>query len=188
MRILILLISIVFFGCLDTNSDLPYKANLPDVQLEDFNGEEFVFSSLKGNVVILSYIYTNCPDICHMTSSKLNRMKSNFNKKMNEKVSIVSISFDPDRDTPDVLRMHAKQMNLDMNNWVFVTGKSENILKVLSEVGIDPKVEGNVNEEGYTFSHRDRISIADKNGQIRKHYKGTTFNEKEILSDIKTLL
>lgn len=185
----IIFLVILLTGCsADNKSDLPIKSKLPEVSLQDFNNNEFQFSDLKGKVIVLSYIYTNCPDICHMTSSKLNSFKKSLPGKSRDDIYFVSISFDPERDTPEILREHARMMNLNLDNWIFLTGSKDNINKVLEAAGIDPWVERSPGVEGYTFSHRDRISIVDRDGQIRMHYKGTNFDEQELSTDIKSLL
>ena len=185
----LILILLLAAGCsMESVSSLPVKSTLPDVTLKDFDGNEFVFSKLKGKVIVLSYIYTNCPDICHITSSKINKFKESLNEKTKEQVYVVSISFDPDRDSPEVLRKHARMMNLNLDNWIFLTGNKEEITKVLAAAGIDPWMEKGQNSESYTFSHRDRISLVDQSGQIRMHYKGTNFDEEKLSSDIRSLL
>ena len=190
----ILFVILFLTGCSTDNSstynksDLPVKNNLPTVQLLDLDENEFLFSNLEGKVVVLSFIYTNCPDICHLTSSKLNLFKNSLDKEVKENLYFVSISFDPDRDSPEILREHAKHMNLDLTNWFFVTGNQLNVKKVLEAAGIDPLIQSGTDSNSYTYSHRDRISLVDKNGQIRKHYKGTNFDETELSNDIQTLL
>ena len=185
----ILFLVLISTGCsTDQKSDLPVKSKLPGVALTDFNENEFLFSDLEGNIIVLSYIYTNCPDICHITSSKLNAFKKTLNGKIKDQIVFVSISFDPYRDSPEMLRDHAKMMNLDLDNWIFLTGSKDNITKVLAAAGIDPWMEKPANGTGYTFSHRDRISLVDQDGQIRMHYKGTNFDEEKLSSDIRSLL
>ncbi|MDE0290988.1 MAG: SCO family protein [Candidatus Dadabacteria bacterium] len=186
----LLFLVLVTTGCgLENKSNLPIKGTLPDISLTDFNENEFMFSDLKGKVVVLSYIYTNCPDICHITSGKLNTFKNSLDHKVKNKVFFVSISFDPRRDSTQALREHARMMNLNLENWLFVTGSSENIVEVLHVAGIDPWIQKDPNDsKGYTFSHRDRISLADKNGRIRMHYKGTNFDSERLEDDIRSLL
>jgi len=185
----ILFIILFITGCgMEGKSNLPVKSKLPEVSLKDFNENEFIFSDLKGNIIILSYIYTNCPDICHLTSSKLNVFKNSLSKEVKENLYFVSISFDPDRDSPAILREHARLMNLDLENWFFITGNQLNVKKVLEAAGIDPLVKSGPDSKSYTYSHRDRISLVDKDGQIRMHYKGTNFDEAQLSHDIQTLL
>ncbi len=185
----VFLIVLFFTGCSSENeSSLPVKSNLPSVQLVDLDEKEFQFSDLKGKVVVLSFIYTNCPDICHLTSSKLNLFKKSLDQEVTENLYFVSISFDPDRDSPEILREHVRHMKLDLANWSFVTGNQFQIKKVLEAAGIDPFIQSGADSKSYTYNHRDRISLVDRDGQIRKHYKGTAFDEKQLSKDIQALL
>ena len=87
----LIFIIILITGCsTESKSNLPVKSKLPEVVLKDFNENEFIFSDLKGKVIVLSYIYTSCPDICHITSSKLNTFKKSLNDKDN--IFFISIS------------------------------------------------------------------------------------------------
>lgn len=182
-------IVLFFMGCSsEQKSNLPVKSHLPSVQLIDIDENEFMFSDLEGKVVILSFIYTNCPDICHLTSSKLNRFKKSLDKKVTENLFFVSISFDPDRDSPEILKEHVKHMKLDLANWAFVTGNQFQIKKVLEAAGIDPFIQSGPDSKSYTYNHRDRISLVDRDGHIRKHYKGTAFDETQLSNDIQSLL
>ena len=185
----IFFIVLVLAGCSkDNKNELPVKNNLPSVQLLDLDENEFQFSDLKGKVIVVSFIYTNCPDICHITSNKLNLFKNSLDNGVKGNLYFVSISFDPDRDSPEILRKHAEHMNLNLSNWFFVTGNQLNVKKVLDAAGIDPIIKSGPDSKTYTYSHRDRISLVDQDGQIRKHYKGTNFDENELSNDIQTLL
>lgn len=184
------LISILLLSC---TPDLPVKGEFPDVTLIDQNGRDFSFSQVRGKVLVVAYIYTNCPDICHIISKKMNVFKERIKKSgLQDRVYFISITFDPARDTPDVLRHHAEMMNLDLHNWVFLTGDESAISATLKVAGMeaikDPVDSSGNGEQSYLISHRDRISLADKNGRIRKHYKGSEFNPDELLADIKKLL
>lgn len=190
MKKFIVLTLIFFLAC---NSGLPIKGELPDLPLKDQEGRAFTFSQLRGKVVVVSYIYTHCPDICHMTSARINVFKDKLKKSnLQDKVYFVSITLDPKRDTPDVLRHHAKMMNLDLTNWVFVTGDENAINSVIKVAGMEA-INGPIQytekgEPSYSITHRDRISLADNKGRIRKHYKGSTFDMEELLKDIEKLL
>jgi protein SCO1/2 len=141
----------------------------------------------------MSYIYTNCPDICHIISAKLNTFKNKLKENgIQDKVYFVSISLDPKRDTPQALKQHAKMMNLDLTNWVFLTGDENTVsstIKVAGMEAIKGPIEYSENGElSYEIAHQNRISLVDEKGRIRKHYRGTTFDMEELLQDIKSLL
>ena len=189
MRYLIISALLITICSISCTEKLPVEGSFPDTVLTDHNGSEFKFSELKGKVVFVSYIFTNCPDICHIIGNKINILKSKLNNKgYEDKVAFVSISVDPQNDTPEVLKKHAQHMNFDLKNWYFVTGSIGSVYKLISVAGIFPMREELKNGDGYTIIHRDRVSLVDKNGQIRKHYKGTTFDYDEVTKDIESLL
>lgn len=187
---IIVVISILLLSC---TPDLPLMGEFPDITLLDQNGRDFSLSEVRGKVLVVAYIYTNCPDICHVISKKMNVFKQQIKKSgLEDRVYFISITFDPERDTPDVLRHHAEMMNLDLDNWVFLTGDENAVNATLKVAGMEA-IKGSVDsngkgEQSYSISHRDRISLVDKNGRIRKHYKGSEFNPDELLEDIKRLL
>lgn len=188
---LILVCLLMLFAACD--SRLPVEGEFPDTVLTNQNGKEFTFSDLKGNVVVVSYIYTNCPDICHIISARMNMFKNKLKEEnIQDKVHFVSISIDPERDTPEALRQHAKMMNLDLTNWVFVTGDEYLINSTIQAAGMESIKEPVENPEdgkpSYLISHRNRISLVDEEGRIRKHYRATTFDMDELLGDIKSLI
>jgi protein SCO1/2 len=184
------LFSLILLSC---SSDLPVQEQFPDIKLIDQNGRDFSFSQVRGKVLVVAYIYTNCPDICHIISKKMNVFKERIKKSgLQDRVYFISITFDPERDTPDVLRRHAEMMNLDLDNWVFLTGDQNAVNATLSVAGMEaikgPVDSSGTEEQSYSISHRDRISLADKKGRIRKNYKGSEFNPDELIEDIKRLL
>lgn len=190
MKKIAILITILLIAC---TSDLPVKGQFPDVTLIDQNGRQFSFSQVRGKVLVVAYIYTNCPDICHIISKKMNLFKERIKKSgLQDRVYFISITFDPERDAPDVLRHHAEMMNLDLDNWVFLTGDQGAINAILQVAGMEaikePGETSGSGDQSYALLHRDRISLADKSGRIRKHYKGSEFNPDELLDDIKRLL
>jgi protein SCO1/2 len=176
-----------------SNSNLPVKGEFPEITLINQDGKEFAFSQVEGKVLVVSYVYTNCPDICHVISAKLNAFKNKLKQNgIQGKVYFVSISLDAERDTPEMLKQHAKMMNLDLTNWVFVTGDKNSIDSTIKVAGMEA-IKGPIEyskdgEPSYEIAHQNRISLVDEKGRIRKHYRGTTFDMEELLGDIKSLL
>jgi protein SCO1/2 len=191
MRSLIIPIIIIFLAC---SSGLEKGEQLPDFPLKDQNGKEFTFSQLRGKVIVLSYIYTHCPDICHIITKRMTVLRDKLKKNNidDERVYFVSITIDPERDTPETLKKHVKMMNLDLTNWVFVTGDEDSINSTIKVSGMEAIKETDVNSKNddvsYFITHRDRISLVDDKGTIRKHYKGTNFDFDALMEDIDKVL
>ncbi|MFH1195183.1 MAG: SCO family protein [bacterium] len=170
--------------------------------IEDFGNEKYsmldqdsaevVFPEfVKGKVALVGYIFTNCPDICPLSTNNLRLIQERVRKEKIEGVEFVSISFDPDVDKPHVLKGFAGIRNLNEDNWRFLTGEKELIGSFMKRAGIIA-VPGDSTKLSngktiYYYVHTDRISLMDQEGRIRKNYKGSEINLEEIINDIKSL-
>ncbi|HOI29062.1 MAG TPA: SCO family protein [Melioribacteraceae bacterium] len=161
--------------------------NLIDQEGSERNFPAFV----KNKIVVAGYIFTNCPDICPLTTNNMRLIQERLNKDEVEGVQFVSVSFDPDNDTPEVLKNFARIRNLDLSNWTFLTGAKPDIDKLMKQVGVlavpgDSTVfpSGKVS---YYYIHTDRIQLIDGEGKIRKNYTGSAISVDEIVDDIKSI-
>ena len=94
----------------------------PPFELSDPDGHPVEFVRLRGKTVVLNFIYTSCPDICPLQSERLAEIQRMVNPtKLRDQVRFLSITADPARDTPDVMRAYAAQHGLDPANWTFLT-------------------------------------------------------------------
>ncbi len=173
---------------------LPVEKFLGDREYELLNqdGVSVNFPEIiEGKVAILGYIFTNCPDICPLTTNNMRLVQEKLNKKNIHGVEFVSITFDPIIDNPSVLTKYAGIRNLNTLNWSFLTGEKEVIdtlmknLGIMAVVGDSSVIEG---ETVYFYIHTDRISLVDKSGNIRKNYMGSKVDIDEIINDIETLI
>jgi len=163
------------------------KYSLIDQDEKEIYFPEFV----KGKTVVAGYIFTNCPDICPLTTNNMRLIQERLKSEKIQGVQFVSISFDPDNDTPEVLRKFAEIRNLNLSNWTFLTGDKPVIDKLMKQVGVvavpgDSTVfpSGKVT---YYYVHTDRIQLIDSGGRILKNYPGSSVNVDEIIDDIKSL-
>ncbi|MGB5289638.1 MAG: SCO family protein, partial [Ignavibacteriaceae bacterium] len=142
---------------------------------------------IKGHITVLGFIYTYCPDICPMTTHNMYLTEKRLKEQGIDDVKFVGISFDPDRDTPEVLTKFAEIREISFKNWMLLTGNKEIIEDLLRRFDVKAiKTDQTVDEEGnpeYSMMHTDRISLVDENGILRKNYKGSTLNLEEIIED-----
>lgn len=144
----------------------------------------------KGKTVVLGFIYTHCPDICPMTTNNIYLVEKELNKENIGDVAYVDISFDPERDTPKVLKEYAGVRGIKTNNFHFLTGSKDVIKSLLKECNVYAMPGDTTVIDGdttYYFIHTDRISVMDPDGKIRAEYKGSTANRKELIKDIKKI-
>lgn len=153
---------------------------------------EVIFPEMvKGKVTVIGFIYTNCPDICPMTTHNMYLTDQKLTKEGIEDVNFVLLTFDPERDYPYVLKKFAKIRDIKFDNWSLLWNtkqKTDPLLRRLDILAIP--TDSTYTDDGeliYYVMHTDRLSLVDKNGNLRKNYKGSTVNLDELYNDIKTL-
>jgi protein SCO1/2 len=106
-------------------------------------------------------------------------------------VLFVALSFDPDRDSPEVLRKFAEIRDIKFDNWIFLTGDKITINDLLKRFDVRAITTDSIFfEDGtnsYSMMHTDRISLINNKGILKQNYKGSTINIEELLTDIKYL-
>lgn len=190
----LLLFLIIGFLLSSCGEKLPVVDALGKTQyrLVDQNNKKVVFpESVKGKLVVINYIFTNCPDICPLSTNNMRLIQERIKKEKISGVKFVSVSFDPLQDSPEVLLKFAVIRNLDLSNWTFLTGEKPVIDSLLRKTGIVAVIgDSTIFKDGrkiYYYTHTDRIQLMDAEGKIRKNYKGSTINTDEIVRDIKRL-
>src|SRR5438094_8619057 len=106
-------------------SDLPKLFPVPNAALVDENAKPVRLDANRGSVTVYDFIFTNCAGTCPMMTATMRRLTQKVSK--DAKVRFVSISVDPDRDTPAVLRDYAATVRND-RRWLFLTGERRAIL------------------------------------------------------------
>ena len=185
------ILTILLFGCAD-NFEVIEELKNSDYQLLDSDSNNVIFPKyLEGKIAIAGYIFTNCPDICPLTTNNMRLIQERLISDNINDVQFVSISFDPEADKPSVLKKFAEIRDLDLTNWKFLTGSKSTIDNLMSKVGVlaivgDSTVFDN-GETIYYYIHTDRIQLIDEEGRIRKNYLGSGINIDEIVQDVKNL-
>ena len=189
--LLIFLIILSFISCSDElplDKDLTKKSYL--LINQDSMKVEFP-KVIKGNITVIGFIYTNCPDICPMTAHNMYLTEQKLKEEGIENVKFVALSFDPGRDSPIALKKFAEIRDIEFKNWMLLTGEkniTKDLLRRFDVIALP--TDSSFSDDGsisYFMMHTDRISLIDKNGKLRKNYKGSTVNLKELYNDIKYL-
>ncbi len=157
----------VFLGCRH-ESDLPKLFTVPNAALVDENGKTVNLALLKGEVTVYDFIFTNCRGTCPIMTNNMRALTKKVRK--DAPVRFVSISVDPQRDTPAVLHEYAKRVRND-GRWIFLTGDRGTIVR-LSVEGFK-LAAGDPGPGGDPLLHSSKFAVADKNGVIREYYSGT---------------
>jgi protein SCO1/2 len=164
-------------------SALPDMGPAPDFMLVSQDGTEVGLASLRGKVVLVTFIYTWCPDICPTLTDKMARIQDELGESFGKDVAFVSITFDSERDTSQVLKAYAEAFDADPAGWFFLTGKVEAVRRVAARYGLVtiPGVDG-------AIDHNLLTTLIDRQGRMRVQYTGVRFDPEELHQDLLTLL
>jgi protein SCO1/2 len=162
---------------------LPTIGAAPEFALTSQDGAEVTLGSLRGKVVAVTFIYTWCPDICPMLTDKMARVQDALGKDFGSKVAFVSITIDPERDTPAVLKEYAQAFKANLAGWSFLTGEPATVLEVAHRYGVAvaKAADGGVD-------HTLLTTLVDRQGTMRVQYLGYRFDEKEFRHDLLELV
>lgn len=166
---------------------LPALGRMPAFTLTDQTGKPFSSASLQGKFTAVGFIYTSCPDICPMLTTRMTELQGELRRAglLGTEAVLLSISVDPGKDTPAVLAQYAAGRGAD---WTFLTGNPTEIREVVSggfKVGAE-KHEGH-DGTSYEVSHSGKIALVDPQGVIRAYYDGEQLDPAHVLADIQKL-
>ena len=144
-------------------AEFPTFGEAPQFTLTDTSGAPFQFEANEGKVRLVSFFFARCPSICPRINEQLSQIFESV--KSNPDVLFVSISVDPEHDSPEVLAEYAVKYRKESKNWKFLTGDKTLIQELLSD-GFKLS-SGMLPDE-----HNTRIVIVDRKGSIRGFYQG----------------
>lgn len=179
----------------DTGKFFPLKENLiqplkpgdslPDAVLTDQSGNKFHLSELKGNALVLTFIYTHCNvlSMCPLVTEKLIKAYNLIYKKGISGVKFVLISFDTERDQPEILSEFASRYSTDLSSFYFTTGDANQI----ADLSYALNTYYRQSAPG-VFEHNIVISLFNREGILYKYFFGTEWEEEELISAVKSLI
>jgi len=138
-------------------------ARAADFELVDQNGQEFRLSEQQGQVVLIFFGYTNCPDVCPVTLSEFRRVKSQLGDRAQD-VQFVFVTVDPERDTAE--RTGTYLAGFDPA-FIGLTGDLEVLQKTWEDYGVLVEKQESASKAGYLIDHTARIYAIDKQGNWR---------------------
>ena len=153
----------------------PIDKPAPDFTLRTADGRIVRPADLAGKVVVLHFIYTSCPDVCPLHAEKIAEIQKMVNSTpMKDRVVFISITTDPTKDTPDVLKAYGPMHGLDPVNWLFLTtaqDQPEDTTRRLAEAfGHKFTLTG----DGFQM-HGIVTHVIDKEGRWRANFHGMDF-------------
>lgn len=160
---------------------------LPEFDLVDQDGQPFLGTSMRGRVWVVDFFYSTCAGPCPALTSRLSDIHQNFIQ--NKKVGFLSVSSDPEKDTPEVLKRYAQKFKAD-DRWSFLTGSKAAVYSLANQ-GFKLSLK-ELTDSPEPISHSTRLCLVDQYGWVRGFYEGvgegSVESEVRLTQDIETLL
>lgn len=161
-------------------------AEVPDVEFIDQDSRTRHLSDWRGKVTAVTFVYTRCPlpDFCPAMDRHFAAVQTVLkdDERLSSRVHLLSVSFDPDYDTPKVLDTHADRVGADPELWSFVTGTREAIDRFAGAFGVATmREDGTITE----IIHNLRTAVIDADGRLVTILNGNDWRPEQLLAEIR---
>ncbi len=177
---------VVLTGCSSSSSiSDPLNYEIKDFEFENQDGEIVSLDSLKGDIWLADFIFTNCDTVCPPMTAHMKELQDRFEAEDLD-VKVISFSVDPENDTPDKIKEFASNYSINFNKWDFLTGYDQSVIEEFALENF--KVIVQKPKESEQVIHTSNFFLIDQNGVVMKDYSGVTDTPyDQIISDIKVL-
>jgi protein SCO1/2 len=188
-----LLLAILVAGgassCGEAEEPLRTLFHVPAFELTADDGTTFNSQQLRGNVWIASFLFTSCTSICPTLASQLATLEERT-AVHGDRVRIVSITVDPEVDTPERLHEFASRFRRDPTRWTFLTGRPDTVNATIRRGFLMPEPERREIDQapGYDVMHGANVMLFDETGGCRGLYRTDGPGMEQLLHDIERLL
>ncbi len=157
---------------------------VPNFKLTDENGRVIHLNDVCGKAVVLTFIYTRCPlpNYCPLMSKNFSLLEGRLNMEFTNRYQLLSVTMDPDFDTPKVLKEYATHCKADSKDWRFATGDSEQIKFVAGLMGLYYMRENGL------ISHDLRTALIGPDGRLVHLWKSNVWTPYEVQRMVRETL
>jgi protein SCO1/2 len=155
----------------------------PAFTLTAQDGRRLSLNELHGKVVVVTFIFTSCADACPILTAKMAALQDDLGNDFGPKIFFLSITVDPEHDTPEILTRYAQVHGANLSGWAFLTGTPDEIQAVARQYGIYRK-----KQTGGDVDHTFLTSLVDQHGTLRVQYMGVRFDPGGLRRDLQSLL
>ncbi len=192
-RLLLLAVLLLAAGCASRPAHLLPEDDLTDDAwaLTDHTGAPLAFpADLAGRPALVTAIYTHCPDVCIMTMANSTRIRTALGADT-ARVSFLTLTFDPARDTPEVLAAHAALWRTGPD-WRLATADTTTTGRLMRRLGIRSEISArDTLDDGtptYSIAHTDKLLLLDADGRVVETYGGSAAPPDMVAEDVRALL
>ena len=171
-------------GCAPAPPPLPVIGAIPEFSLTSADGRPFARADLQGAVWIVDFVFTRCSGPCPMMTTKMRGLQKSLEEAEAAgrvpagRIRLLTITVDPDYDTPEILAAYAKEHNADPARWKFLTGAERDIFDLsqkgfLLAAGRDEAAAAQFG--GPVLTHSEKFTLVDTKGRVRAYYDSSDF-------------
>ena len=158
---------------------------ISNFQLINQDGKSVSFPSNRNQITVVNFFFTRCPAFCPAMNREMAKVVKLYEK--NHMLHFLSITVDPDYDTPEVLKQYAKQYHISSNKWSFLTGPQPLIYKLAQKDFLVDALKDTTQANNYI--HSPMLILLDSQKRIRGYYDSTDKEQVDKLVDeIKVLI
>lgn len=170
VALLLVLVGSPAVACSGPEEEIPTYFAAPAFRLTDQTGATFSSDALRGKVWIASFFFTSCRTVCPLITSKTGNVRRRL-AAHGDDVWFVSLSVDPERDTPEALREYARRMHAEAPNWRFLTGSRQALTRTITG-GFKQVMQDNPSDgSNADLLHGTRLALVDRRGRVRGFYE-----------------
>ncbi|HWL94051.1 MAG TPA: SCO family protein [Phycisphaerae bacterium] len=154
---------------------LPVLGQVPDFRMTDQWNRTVTLDDLKGKIWVADFIFTSCGGPCPLMTRRMRELHDALYSRGATSVITVSLTVDPEFDTPPVLKEYAAQFDADRSNWLFLTGPQDEVFDLSIKGFKLPAVRNAAGD--HQVEHSPRFVLVDHLGKIRGYYEVVTDEE-----------
>jgi protein SCO1/2 len=155
------------------SAPLPRYGEVPAFAFTATDGKPFGSRDLEGTPWVVDFVFTSCPEVCPRMSEEMARLQTWLvNRGLDGRARLVSVSVDPDRDSPSVLRGYAERFHARPATWIFLTGSQQAIEDAVVrgfKIAVSKEKDTAV-QDGFAIVHGTKFVLVDGKRQIRGYY------------------
>ena len=157
---------------------------IPDFTLTDQQGRALRFRQFAGKVIAINFVYTRCalPEYCVRSTNNFGVIQKQFQKRLGKDLVLLTVTFDPVHDRPEILRNYANTWKADPENWRFLTGAVGDVQRVCDLFGVNY-----VPDEGL-FVHSLHSAIVGRDGKLVANLEGNEFTAQQFADLLTSVL
>lgn len=158
-------------------------AVLANVPLRDQNGAPLSADAFAGKALVLSFMFTSCPQVCPLQTRELARVLRALPEPVRSRVHFLSVSVDPEHDTPEALKRFAADNGVELANWSLATAPPDATRELaLTLKAIDPSAGS-----ALPAAHGTSVYLFDRRGRLMQRYMGKPLDRQRLVREIEQI-